>query len=50
MPARLIRQMLREEIEDLLPAGAVDAARVAEDSERKLIKGLVGMLAEGAGS
>ena len=47
MPADLIRQMLREEIEALLPAGALPAAKVAEDSEREFIAGLAGMVSGG---
>jgi len=37
MPARVLRQILREEIEALLPDGALAAAKVAEHEERKAI-------------
>lgn len=34
---RFLRAMLREEIEANLPAGAVEATRAAEESERAMI-------------
>lgn len=35
MPANILRALLRASIEDLLPQGALDAAKVAEASERE---------------
>ena len=35
MPAGLLRRMLRDKIESFLPAGALAAAKVAEESERE---------------
>lgn len=40
MPARVMRQMLREKVESFLPADALRVAQVAEESERKLLRGL----------
>jgi hypothetical protein len=37
MPAHIMRQLLRDQIEALLPSGALLAAKVAEESERKAI-------------
>ena len=34
MPANILRSILRNEIENLLPAGALAAAKIAEESER----------------
>lgn len=34
MPARLLRELLRDAVESYLPAGALDAVKVAEESER----------------
>lgn len=34
MPARVLRELLRERIEEYLPAGALHVARVAEEAER----------------
>jgi hypothetical protein len=45
LPAGIMRQMLRNTIEDLLPPGALAAAKVAEESERQQI----GLLADLAG-
>lgn len=45
MPARVLRRLLRDEIEKLLPATALQVARVAEQSERAFL----GRLAEMAG-
>lgn len=38
MPARVLRGLLREQIESLLPEGALAAAKVAEKSERQGLK------------
>jgi hypothetical protein len=46
MPA-LLRGLLRDAIEALLPDDALDIARAAEDSEREMIGDLVGMLKRG---
>ncbi len=46
MPAGSMRSLLREMIELLLPSNALAVAKVAEQSERLLINGLVGMLQE----
>ncbi len=35
MPAHILRAMLRDEVEALLPAGALEVARVAEESQRE---------------
>lgn len=35
MPARILRGLLREQIESLLPEGALAAAKIAEQSERE---------------
>jgi hypothetical protein len=35
MPARILRQLLRERIESFMPKGALTAAKVAEESERE---------------
>lgn len=40
MPARILRELLRTNIESLLPAGALHAAKVAEQSEREGLKRL----------
>jgi hypothetical protein len=37
MPAHILRDLLRHEVEALLPAGALAAAKVAEESEAKLL-------------
>ena len=34
MPAGILRQMLRDEIESFLPPGALDVVKAAEESER----------------
>ena len=46
MPAHILRQLLRDEIESLLPAGALAVARAAEESERKRIDLVAELLAE----
>lgn len=38
MPARILRCLLREQIESLLPEGALHAAKIAEQSEREGLK------------
>ena len=43
MPADILRTLLRQEIEELLPPNALAVARVAEESERTLLLGLAGM-------
>ena len=40
MPAHILRQLLRTNIESLLPSGALHAAKVAEQSEREGLKRL----------
>ena len=37
MPAGIMREMLRQAVEEFLPQGAIEAARVAEESERALM-------------
>lgn len=37
MPARAMRELLRQETERYLPSGALEAARAAEESERRYI-------------
>lgn len=44
MPARILREILRFEIERLLPVGALAAAKVAEASEREHITRMAQML------
>ncbi|OWJ74616.1 hypothetical protein [Haematobacter genomosp. 1] len=44
MPARLLRELLREQIEFFLPAGALHAVKVAEQSEREQIERLAEIL------
>ena len=34
MPAGILRDLLRDKIESFLPAGALEVAKVAEESER----------------
>jgi hypothetical protein len=45
MPAHLLREMLRNAIEDLLPYGALAAAKVAEDSERQHLETMAALAA-----
>lgn len=40
MPAHILRTLMREAIEDLLPAGALEVAKVAEASERDYLRRL----------
>jgi hypothetical protein len=35
MPAHLFRELLRDRVEGLLPAGALQVAKAAEESERE---------------
>lgn len=44
MPAHLLRELLRCEIENLLPAGALEVARVAERSEQAHLERLARLL------
>ena len=44
MPAGMMRNLLRERIEELLPAGALEVAKVAEDSEREHIERMAELL------
>ncbi len=46
MPARILRQLLRENIEALLPPDALRVAKVAEESERGMLIDLARMAAE----
>lgn len=43
MPAKVLRRLLRAEIEALLPKGALHAAKVAEESERDGLRRLAGL-------
>ncbi len=47
MPARVLRGLLREEIERLLPKGALAAAKVAERSEREGLRVLAQRVMKG---
>ena len=40
----MMRNLLRERIEELLPAGALEVAKVAEDSEREHIERMAELL------
>lgn len=44
MPAGIMRSILRAEIEALLPERALEVARAAEESEKTMLGGLVGLL------
>jgi hypothetical protein len=48
MPAGSMRKMLRYYVERLLPQGALDVARVAEQSERQHIERMASLLSAGA--
>lgn len=50
MPARTLRTILRSQIEARLPAGALQAAQVAEASERAHLERVASMLAAGGQS
>ena len=43
MPAAIMRRLLRDAIEALLPPNALTVAKAAEKSERILLRGLAGM-------
>jgi hypothetical protein len=47
MPAHILRSLLREEIEALLPEGALHAAKVAERSEREHLRRMAALLGAG---
>lgn len=47
MPANVLRAMLRENVEALLPEGALDAAKVAEESERQHLRRMAAVFSEG---
>ena len=47
MPARVLRGLLREQIENLLPEGALAAAKVAERSEREVLRVLAQRVMKG---
>jgi hypothetical protein len=47
MPARILRDLLRDKIEALLPVGALYAAKVAEASERGHLERMASLLAAG---
>lgn len=49
MPAALLRAILRERIEALLPRGALEAARIAEQSERAQLARIAELLEEQSG-
>jgi hypothetical protein len=46
MPATVLRELVRARIKELLPAQALHAARVAEESERDLVERLAGFAQE----
>lgn len=48
LPANILRELLRDAVEALLPSGALDAARVAEISEREGLRALADVLQGGA--
>ena len=48
MPARVLRALLRERIEALLPAHALNVSRIAEHSERAHLERVVDLLSAGA--
>lgn len=50
MPARILRDILREQIEMWLPADALEVVKVAEQSERDQIRRMAEMLGGGHGS
>ena len=47
MPAGILRALLRNEIETLLPAGALQAAKIAEESERAHLEHWADLMAGG---
>ncbi|RKP58633.1 hypothetical protein [Pararobbsia silviterrae] len=48
MPARTLRNLLRAEVESLLPPNALDVAKVAERSEREHIRRMAQLFGEGS--
>ncbi len=48
MPAHIMREILRANINKLLPAGSLLAAQVAEESEKQMMRGIVGMMEDRA--
>jgi hypothetical protein len=46
MPANILRAILRANVEDLLPDGALAAAKVAEESEREHIDRMADLLTD----
>ena len=47
MPASVLRDLLRDEIEALLPPGALTVSKVAEESERRHLEYWADLMAEG---
>ena len=47
MPARIMRKLLRDSVEVFLPDGALDIARVAEESERAGLRALAADMSKG---
>jgi hypothetical protein len=48
MPAQVLRSLLRDCIEQLLPPGALAVAKVAEQSEREHLERMANLLSEAA--
>lgn len=48
MPARDLRYLLRSEVESLLPEGALQTAKVAEQSERQHLRNMASLFEQGA--
>lgn len=48
MPARVLRDLLRQRVEALLPSGALASVKVAEESERQHLERVAELLSEGA--
>ena len=46
IPAGVLRALLRDAIEEYLPLGAIEAARIAEESERRAIAWAANELAD----
>jgi len=46
MPPKIMRKLLRDSIEKLLPENALEIARVAEESERSLLSIMAGAVEE----
>ena len=46
MPAGELRTLLRDAVKGFMPAGALAAAKVAEESEREGLRALAGVVAE----